>query len=49
MVDWTLAAQIASGGFGMVFLILAIIAVAVWLTYRAVNRPGRTSPGKERK
>lgn len=49
MIDWKLAAQIAGGGFGMVFLILAIIAVTVWLTYRAVNRPGKASPGKEEK
>ncbi len=49
MIDWKLAAQIASGGFGMVFLILAIIAVAVWLTYLGVNRLGKTSSDKEEK
>ncbi len=49
MIDWKLAAQIASGGFGMVFLILAVIAVAVWLTYQAVNRQSKARPGKEGK
>jgi len=32
MMDWNLVAKIAGGGFGMVFIILAILALTVWLT-----------------
>ena len=31
-IDWDLAVKIAGGGFGMVFLILAILALVVWAT-----------------
>ena len=49
MVDWGLATKIAAGGFGMVFLILVIIAFAVWLTYRGFGRFKKGSSGSEEK
>jgi len=32
MVDWGLAVRIACGGFGTVFIILAILCLSVWMT-----------------
>jgi len=49
MVDWNLAARIAGGGFGMVFLILAVLALLVWLTYLGVNRFSKGSLNTEEK
>jgi len=43
-VDWGQAAQIAGIGFGTVFLVLTILAVAILLVARAV---GRISRGKD--
>ena len=30
MIDWALAMKIAGGGFGVVVLILAILALIIW-------------------
>jgi Na+-transporting methylmalonyl-CoA/oxaloacetate decarboxylase gamma subunit len=49
MVDWNLAAKIAGGGFGMVFLILAILALLIWLTHLGVNRFAKGSADSEEK
>lgn len=49
MVDWNLAAKIAGGGFGMVFLILAMLALLVWLTYLGVSRLSKGSLTTEKK
>jgi len=38
MIDWNLVAKIAGGGFGMVFLVLAILALLVWITGLGVRR-----------
>jgi len=38
MMDWNLVAKIAGGGFGMVFIILAILALVVWLTQLVTAR-----------
>jgi Na+-transporting methylmalonyl-CoA/oxaloacetate decarboxylase gamma subunit len=38
VIDWNLVAKIAGGGFGMVFLVLAILALLVWLAGLAVRR-----------
>jgi Na+-transporting methylmalonyl-CoA/oxaloacetate decarboxylase gamma subunit len=39
-VDWGFAEQVGSFGFGLVFLISSILAVAIWLV------PGKTGAGK---
>jgi Na+-transporting methylmalonyl-CoA/oxaloacetate decarboxylase gamma subunit len=36
MIDWNFAVQIAAGGFGMVFLLLAILQVLVWAASRFI-------------
>jgi Na+-transporting methylmalonyl-CoA/oxaloacetate decarboxylase gamma subunit len=41
-VDWGFAGQVGGAGFGMVFLLLIILAIVVWLTGRLVNKTSRT-------
>ncbi len=41
MTDWNFALQIAAGGFGMVFLLLAILQVLVWAASRLIVRLSR--------
>ena len=43
-VDWGLAGQIAGFGFGLVFLVLIIVAVAMWLTGLVISK---TSTGED--
>jgi len=37
-MDWKLSAKIAGGGFGMVFVVLIILFLAMWLTKIVVAR-----------
>lgn len=46
MIDWNLAAKIAGGGFGMVFIILVILAGVVWVTKIVVAKITRGEPRK---
>jgi len=39
-VDWGFAGQVGGTGFGMVFVLLIILAAVIWLTGRLVNRTG---------
>jgi len=39
-VDWGQAAQIGGVGFGTVFLVLVILALALWLTGLIFNKIG---------
>jgi len=36
-VDWGFAVQVAVAGFGIVFLLLIILAILVWLMPRVIN------------
>ena len=38
MTDWNFAIQIAAGGFGMVFLLLAVLAIMVSVGERLIAR-----------
>jgi len=49
MIDWGLTAKIAGGGFGMVFIILAILALVVWLVGLGVQRFSKGSSKSEEK
>ena len=49
MIDWGLAGKIAGGGFGLVFLILAILALVVWLIGLGVRRFSKSSSKSEEK
>ncbi len=46
MIDWNLAVKIAGGGFGMVFIILVILAGVVWVTKIVVAKINRGEPRK---
>ena len=39
-VDWGLAARIGGMGFGTVFAVLIILAVAIWLTGLVIGKIG---------
>ncbi len=39
-VDWALAGQIGGVGFGIVFAVLIILAVAIWLTGLVISKIG---------
>lgn len=49
MIDWGLTAKIAGGGFGMVFLILAILALIVWIVGMGVRRISKNSSRSKEK
>ncbi len=44
-VDWGFAGQVGGMGFGMVFVLLIILAVVIWLTGLVIIK---TSTGKEK-
>ena len=39
-VDWALAGQIGAIGFGLVFVVLAVLAVAIWLVGLVLSKIG---------
>ena len=43
VVDWAFAGQVGGMGFGMVFILLIILAVVIWLTGLVIIK---TSTGK---
>jgi len=51
-MDWALIAKIAGGGFGIVMLVLAILAAVVWVVGLAAQKfpeKGKKSEAKGRK
>jgi len=49
MIDWSLAGKIAGGGFGMVFFILAILALLIWITGLGVRKFSKSKSKSEEK
>ena len=39
-VDWGLAGQIGGIGFGLVFVVLTVLALAIWLVGFVLNKIG---------
>ncbi|MFA5317392.1 MAG: OadG family protein [Dehalococcoidales bacterium] len=37
MVDWGMAGQIGAVGFGLVFVVLIILAISMWLVGRIIR------------
>jgi len=37
-IDWGFAGQVGGFGFGLVFVVLIILAVAVWVVGRIISR-----------
>ena len=50
-VDWGFAGQIGGIGFGLVFAVLIILALAIWLTGLILRSVGAAKPeaGEEKK
>jgi Na+-transporting methylmalonyl-CoA/oxaloacetate decarboxylase gamma subunit len=46
MVDWGLAVKIACGGFGTVFIILAILCLSIRMTRSVVEKMTGEEPKK---
>ena len=46
--DWGDAWQVAGVGFGVVFLVLIILAVAIWVTGIVVNKMETRAKNKEK-
>ena len=44
-VDWGFAGQIGGMGFGTVFAVLIILAVAIWLTGLVISKIGTSKDG----
>lgn len=38
MIDWELAGQLGVIGFSLVFVVLIILAIAMWLLSRIISR-----------
>ena len=39
-IDWGLAGRIGGTGFGIVFAVLIILAIAIWLTGLVISKVG---------
>lgn len=37
-IDWNLVAKVVGGGYGVTFLVLAILAICAWLTGVVIQR-----------
>ncbi len=50
-IDWGFAGQIGGFGFGMVFVVLIILAVAIWLTGLIIRKieAGNEETGENKK
>ena len=50
-VDWSFAGQIGGIGFGLVFVILIILALAIWLTGLVLGKfgTGKTEANDKKK
>ncbi len=47
MIDWSLVAKIAGGGFGLTILVLIILSLVAWIVGLAVQKT--TKPATESK
>jgi Na+-transporting methylmalonyl-CoA/oxaloacetate decarboxylase gamma subunit len=48
MIDWELAVKIAAGGFGLVFILLTLLAFSVWLTKEVAVRIEARKPSDKK-
>ena len=44
MIDWTLVAKVAGGGFGITILVLIILALAAWIMGLVIQKTTKTIP-----
>jgi len=50
-VDWGQAGQVGGVGFGIVFLVLIALSIAMWITGLILKKvaPGKEAPGNTKK
>jgi len=41
MIDWSLVAKVAGGGFGVTILVLVILSLVAWVTGLLIQRTAR--------
>lgn len=46
IIDWSLAVKVAGGGFGLVFILLLILAFTVWITKLVSEKLVNSKPKK---
>ena len=44
MVDWSIVAKIAGGGYGMCILVLVILALVAWIIGLVVQKTAKPKP-----
>ena len=47
MIDWSLVAKIAGGGFGSTIIVLLILSVVAWIVGLVVQKTTRATPGSK--
>ena len=51
MIDWSLVAKIAGGGFGVTILVLIILSLLAWITGLVIQKSqakGKEIPAKDK-
>jgi len=54
MIDWTLVAKIAGGGYGITIFVLVVLSLAAWIMGLVIQKTTKTipdnkeSPGKDK-
>ena len=54
MIDWTLVAKVAGGGYGITILVLVILSLAAWILGLVIQKTAKgaaenkVSPGKDK-
>jgi len=44
MIDWTLVAKIAGGGYGITIFVLVVLSLAAWILGLIVQKTTKTTP-----
>ncbi len=44
MIDWSLVAKVAGGGFGVTIFVLIVLALVAWIVGLVVQRTAKSPP-----
>jgi len=47
MIDWSLVAKVAGGGFGVTILVLTLLSIVIWLVGLVTREPESHTKEKE--
>ena len=45
MIDWSLVAKVAGGGYGVTILVLVVLALVAWVVGLVVQKTTQAPPG----